>query len=165
MEALESGREDQAGFEGDGSAAHYWGVCGEMAYAKARNVYYAPTFEAFHSPDVDGVGVRTRTEHWHELIIRPSDPDDLFFVLVTVEALVAPAIFRVYDAGMLAAEAKTHKEWLKPYGGRPPAYFVPQARLRPRPPLSLELAMPPVRMPVSRNGVLTALRLGATIRN
>jgi hypothetical protein len=129
LDAVKRGYQNKHGFDGDELAAHFWGVCGEMARAKAYNLYYSPTFDAFHSPDVGGVEVRTRTKHDWDLNIRPADEDGHFFTLVTVEPPVIDR-FRVYEGGMFASEAKQHREWFKTYSSRrPKAYFVPQSAL------------------------------------
>lgn len=128
MEAIEHNRTDQHGLtpEDDGLAKHYWGLCGEMAYAKAVNTYFHPTCNTFHAPDVGKIHIRTRTHHFRELIVREDDPNG-FFVLVTVE-LSRPSEFRVWG-GILADEARQHPEWFQNHGDREPAWFVPQPAL------------------------------------
>jgi hypothetical protein len=128
-EALERGYPDKHGLSlaEDGLALHYWGVCGEIAYGKARNVYVTLMSGTFKAPDVGTVQIRTRTKHNYELIIREDDSDSEFFVLVTVNPR-EPALFRVYG-GIFAHEAKSHPEWKQSHGGREPAWFVPQLSL------------------------------------
>mgnify|MGYP006300474069 CR=1 FL=1 len=75
--------------------------------------------------DVGEIQVRTRSRHDYELLIRPQDRDEDTFVLLTG---VAPS-FRAH--GWIQGQDAKKKEWLQTYGGRPPAYFVPQKDLRP----------------------------------
>lgn len=100
---------------------HCEGACGEAAVAKALGIPFNPTINTFR--DVADVGidieVRTRSEHWHDLIIRPDDADDSLFVLVTGRA----PTYKI-RGGILGKEAK-HDKYLKSHGGRPPAFFVP----------------------------------------
>lgn len=105
---------------------HVEGVLGETAYAKDINVYYTPTVNTFKKPDVNGRQVRCRSQHDWELIVRPDDPNDEPFVLVTMDWR-EPDKFRVYHGEIWGREAKLHREWFEDHGdyGKP-AYFVPQ---------------------------------------
>lgn len=133
IEAIEKGLKPKHGLEEEeGLSAHVWGVCGELAYAKARGIFYEPTINTFKAPDVGDVQVRCRTNHEWDLIIRRADHDAEFFVLVTVDPKRSTRL-RVYDGGYWGWEAKQHKEWYRTYKkGRPKAWFVPQWALRER---------------------------------
>jgi len=107
----------------DGLSVHITGAAGELAYAKARGVYYVPTINHFHQTDVADRHVRTRTRGHFDLIIRPDDPPGIY-VLVIAEP---PAFTIVGEISRLAV----CDEWLQTYGDRPAAWFVPQSELHP----------------------------------
>ena len=62
-EALKRQLEDQHGLQDDGSGwlKHIEGACGEMAFAKAVNVYSALTINTFCCPYIGRIQVRTRS--------------------------------------------------------------------------------------------------------
>ena len=125
MSAIADGRPDQHGFIGEGWGVHIEGACGEMAVAKALGVYWDGSVNTFKGPDVGSIQVRTRSEDYYGLLVRAKDADDDVFVLVTGRS---PEF--VIRGWLRGSEAK-REEWLSSHGGRPPAYFVPQERLRP----------------------------------
>jgi hypothetical protein len=118
-------RPDNHGFHGDGWGVHIEGACGEMAVAKAVNVYWDGSVNSFRRPDLPGIQVKTRSEDFYDLIVRPCDDDDAAFVLVSGKS---PS-FTIHG-WIRGAEAK-QEAFLQTHGGRPPAYFVPKDRLRP----------------------------------
>lgn len=100
------------------------GACGELAVAKALGRYWNGSVNTFkQGGDVGKVQVRTRSEHHYELIVRPQDRDDDYFVLVTG---VAPD-YRVVGY-MRGADAK-QDGFSKNHGGHGAAFFVPHAAL------------------------------------
>jgi hypothetical protein len=103
------------------------GACGEMAAAKALNRFWSPSCNTFMAPDIgQSIGVRTRSDHSYDLIIRERDNPDYAFVLVTG---IAPS-FLVH--GWRFARDCRRDEWLKDYGERGhPCWGVPQAALMP----------------------------------
>lgn len=112
--------------DGGEEADHILGAAGEMAAAKVLGRYWGGDVNTFKRADIGhSVQVKTRSRHDWDLIVRPDDDDGAFFILVTG----SPTDLRVHG-WMRGGEAK-RDIWLKPYGGRPPAYFVPQAVLRP----------------------------------
>lgn len=125
MAAVAAGLEDKHGFNGDGWGVHIEGACGEMAVAKALGIYWDGSVNTFKRPDVASLQVRTRSEDWHDILVRPGDGDDDIFVLVTGRS---PSF--TIQGWIRGSEAKV-SEFLATHGGRPPAYFVPQKRLRP----------------------------------
>jgi hypothetical protein len=124
--AMIKGCSNAYGLEEDyGWGKHIEGACGEIAVAKALGLFWSPTVNTFGSePDIKpDIEVRTRSRHDYELTIRPKDDQARRFVLVTG---VAPTfVVRGYCIGAHARR----DEWLHDYGGRPPAWFVPQAEL------------------------------------
>lgn len=126
IEALRNGNPDKHGYEGSGWELHIEGAAAELALAKVLGRYWNGAINTFK--DGGDVGptlqVRLRTKHYYDLLIRPDDPDEKAFVLVTG---TCPE-FRVHG-WMWGADAK-RQEWLQTHGNRPAAYFVPKDALR-----------------------------------
>ena len=122
-EAIRLGLPDRHGFEGDGKSIHISGACGEMAYAKGVNKYWGGDVNTFKQPDVYGVQVRTRSETWHDLIVRQADKPEEYYVLVIDQSPVFIVV------GGIFGHAARREEWYQSHGGRPPAWFVPQKEL------------------------------------
>ena len=101
------------------------GACGEVAVAKFLGIFWNGSVNTYATPDLDGIQVRTRSKDDYELIVRPKDSDDEIFVLVTG---VCPD-FRI--RGWMRGGSAKRQEWVKEYGNRPPAYFVPTESLEP----------------------------------
>lgn len=100
---------------------------GEMAVAKALNLYWAGTVGRYGAPDVgEIVDVRTRRQRWHDLILHREDPDERPFVLAFAESPQSVELL----GWILGSDGKQERHWKDPAGGRP-AYFVPQSELRP----------------------------------
>lgn len=96
-----------------------------MALAKCLGLYWSPTVNVFKDADIGrDIQVRTRSKHEWDLIVRPQDNDDDTFYLVTG---VCPSF--IVQGSILGRDAK-RKEWLRDYGKRPPAYFVPKRMLK-----------------------------------
>lgn len=128
VQSIKDGRTPSAAFSTKDGAweIHVQGACGELAFAKAANRFWAGSVNRFGSSgDVGRIEVRTRSRHDYDLLVRPADADDSVFVLVTG---LAPD-FLVH--GWVRGEEAKRDEWLRDYGGRPPAFFVPKAVLNP----------------------------------
>jgi len=112
--------------EKDGWGLHIEGAAGEMAAAKALNIYWSATVNTFKKGgDLgDRIQVRTRSKHDYELLVRPSDRDDDIFVLVTGKSP------RFLVHGWISGQEAKQASYLKTHGGRDPAYFVPHRALR-----------------------------------
>jgi hypothetical protein len=125
-EAVKKRLPDRHGFRGDSLQIHVEGACGELAAAKALGLPWDGPVNTFkRGGDVGDLQVRTRSNHAWDLIVRPDDRDGDVFVLVTG---LTPR-FRVH--GWIRGVDAKKDAWRKTYGGRPPAYFVPQRALRP----------------------------------
>jgi hypothetical protein len=126
-EALRQQLPDAHGREGhDGWSDHIEGACGEMAAAKALGVYWTPTVNTFQiGGDVGELQVRTRSKSDYELLVRDADKTGSIFILVRGLAPVFDVV------GWLRGGDAKRPEWRKGHGGRPPAYFVPDAALQP----------------------------------
>jgi hypothetical protein len=106
--------------------AHIEGACGELAFAKFLNKYPTGAFHYRSEDDVAGYEVRTRPQHWMDLLVRHKDADHKATVCVT-------GFFGDYRiwGWMWSHEAK-QSQWLKdPTGKRPPQFFVPKVHLHP----------------------------------
>jgi len=128
IEALVRGLPERHGAKKEhGWTLHIEGALGELAVAKVLNQFWSGTVNTFKAGGDLGsrVQIRTRSERWHELIVRDDDADDARYVLVVG---TAPE----YDVvgSKLGREAR-RAEWRKPHGGREEAYFVPQDQLDP----------------------------------
>ena len=124
LSAIEAGLRDKHGAK-QGWQIHIEGAAGEIAVAKFLNRHWSCSVNTFRSePDVSTYEVRTRSEDWHDLIIRPDDKDESPYILVTGQA----PYFTV-QGWLYAREGKVPDFWKAP-GGRPPAWFVPQGILR-----------------------------------
>jgi hypothetical protein len=110
----------------DAEWSHILGAAGEMAVAKALDVYWLPTMESFKAAgDLGEYEIRTRSRDNYDLIIRPDDPSRVFI-------LVTGSMPRFWVRGWIDAEdAKAMPDCWKAYGGRPAAWFVPADRLWP----------------------------------
>lgn len=118
------GRQDAHGYAGGGYDIHVLGAVGEFVVAQALNLFWAGP-GTLRAPDVGRLQVRTRSRSHYELIVHDGDDDDAAFVLVTGQGLS----YQVHG-WMYGLEAKARRYWRDPAGGRP-AFFVPQADLRP----------------------------------
>lgn len=127
-ENLYAGRKDAhgaSGNDGEGWGLHILGCLGEMAVAKALNIYWNGALGNLDADDVGEWQVRTRSEHHYDLIVHDSDPDDKRFVLVTAK----PPLFRIHG-WILGVKAKEKQFWKDPAKGRP-AFFVHKLALTP----------------------------------
>lgn len=127
-ESVTHGRKDNAAVSQHESGLwlHIAGACGEIAVAKWAGQYWGGDIGTFKAADVGSrVQVRTRTKLNGELIVREKDNADHAYVLVTG---VGPELF--LQGWCWGHEAKQPEYW-KAYGGKPPAYFVPNEKLRP----------------------------------
>lgn len=124
LSSLRHGRQNQHGFSGEGWNIDIEGACGELATAKALNVYWNGGIDTFKGYDLGELQVRTTPSHDNRLIVRPNDPDDHRYVLVT-------GLCPTYQIqGWLSGREAKQACWLQDPVGRPAAYFVPSSSLR-----------------------------------
>jgi len=108
----------------DGIGRHFLGAAGEIAAARALGRYWGGDVGTFKRADIGrDIQIRTRSQHWHDLIIRDDDDPDHVFILVTGQ----PPHMRVH--GWYRPADGLRPDWRKPHGGRPEAWFVPQSAL------------------------------------
>lgn len=125
LSSLRHNRQNQHGFSGEGWNIDIEGACGELAAAKALNIFWDGGIDTFKGYDLGELQVRTTPKHENSLIIRPSDPDNHRYVLVTG---LCP--FYKIHGWLLGSDAKKNC-WAQSPAGRPVAYFVPSKELRP----------------------------------
>lgn len=125
LSSVRHGRKDQHGFKGEGWNEHIEGACGELAVAKALNLYWNGSIDTFKENDLPGLQIRTRSKHDYDLIVRPDDSNESKWVLVTGRC-------PEYDVrGWIQGIDAKKPEWQQTYGNRPAAFFVPAAALNP----------------------------------
>jgi len=129
-ESTEKGRQDslyKKEFWLDGFAAHLQGACGEIAVAKALNIYpylHVNQFSGMKSDLPGDIEVRCRSNSDHDLIIRDSDPHDRKYVLVRG----GPPQMNV--VGWSYGREHCVDEYRKDWGGFGEAWFIPANVLR-----------------------------------
>lgn len=104
------------------------GACGEMAFAKARGMFWSPSVNTFHkSPDITGRGrdieIRSTERDDGHLLVRDNDAPERWYILVTGEPPVM--CVRGYIKG---SRAKADEFYRAPKGQRA-AWWVPQSAL------------------------------------
>ena len=99
-----------------------------MAAAKALGLYWGGSVDTFKKEmDLDNLEIRTRSRHSWDLLVRPYEADDRWYLLVTGEA----PNFRVI--GVMRGKEAKQPQWLQNHGDGKykPAYFVPKDQLIP----------------------------------
>lgn len=125
LASIKAGLQDAHGCTSEGWSEHIEGACGEMAVAKMLGIYWDGSVNTFKSNDLPGLQIRTRSKDDYDLIVRKHDADDSIFVLVTGRC---PS----YTVrGWARAGDVKKQEFERDYGGRAPAWFVPQSALHP----------------------------------
>lgn len=110
---------------------HWQGQRGEIFAARVYGADAEPKVNVFHShvPDIGRWGqVRTRSKPFYDLIVRPDDADDFYYILV-IGTHVPHSQLRVVG-GIWGADAKRTQWWRDPSGDGH-AWFVPQEALTP----------------------------------
>jgi len=114
---------------GWGSNSDLVGALCEIAYAKAVNVYFLPTYNTFKAPDVGSIQVRGTTHKNGKLIFRPNDKLDEVFVLVISNSPDYKVVgwMKGQDIHNLAQKSN--------FGSskKPLAFYATQGQLRPFP--------------------------------
>jgi hypothetical protein len=125
ISSIWKGLENKHGIEDDeGWSADIEGAAGEMAAAKALNLYCSHPVNTFKGgADVGEYEIRTTSKSSNKLIVRDRDDNDRPFVLVTGTA----PHFTVH--GWIMGKDAKQEKWKKAPNDRPPAWFVPQSSL------------------------------------
>lgn len=128
IDAVYAGRVDTVNTKSfsEGMSAHLLGSIGELSVAKALGIYWSGGVNTFRNEaDIaHDVEVRHRSSHSWDLIIRTEDLDKKYYVLSTGDG--PGIIVHGYIQGLLAKDVR----WVRTYGGKRPAYFVPSDELR-----------------------------------
>jgi len=96
-----------------------------MAAAKALGLYWCASVDTFKAADIgDSMQVRLTDKPDGSLIVREGDSNEHEFILV----IGSEGRYRV--RGWLSGRDAKQRHWLKSYGNREPAYFVPQSDLK-----------------------------------
>lgn len=102
------------------------GALGEMAVAKALNRFWCCGVNSFKKADIGiDIQVRCRSRPDGELIVRPNDNEDHYYVLVTGQA----PTYTVH--GFLQGKEAQRDEWVKNPFGKGEAWFCPLQSLHP----------------------------------
>ena len=124
-QSVAKGLKDSHGFEGDGALIHTEGVGGELAFAKAYDLYPGFTEGTFKTADFcANIQVKTRSKHSYDLLVRKDDSPEDIFVLVTGQL----PKYRI--RGWMLGHEAMKEQFLEVYGGREPAFFPPREALR-----------------------------------
>jgi hypothetical protein len=133
-ESLRHRLRDKHGFTGDPELAlnqQISGACGEYAASLVYRIPWEGRINNFHGPDLgQKTQVRTLRGDWYDLIVRPTDAPEHFYILVCGQY---PHPWFNVVGHILGAKARQVGVWRTP-NGRPPAWFVPQKELTPAPP-------------------------------
>lgn len=130
--ALADGGEDRNGAAGESEQQKWWfnivGAMGELAFCRHTNLYWPADVhrQPKNTPDVEPYfQIRTLRCHHYDLLIRPDDCDDHYFVLLTGEG---PEF--VIRGGIWARAAKQQDQLFRDRGDRgKPAWWIPQNQL------------------------------------
>ena len=110
-----------------------YGVLGEMALAKMKNIYFDFSVDTFKAADL-GKMIQIKTVGGNtnkDLVVRPANDDKLFFALVEVKKTNDWNYQAIYHGGIWGYEAKKHDEWKTDFGypDRPVCWKVPMEAL------------------------------------
>ena len=127
VRSLAQGLTDSYGYNGEDDvwSREVNGALAEMAVAKHLGLYWDGSVDTFKRPDVGTLQVRHTVRLDGCLILRPHDPGDGIYVLVTGQAPMFTIV------GCLRGEDGRRDEWVRDPGSVRPAHFVPQSELRP----------------------------------
>jgi len=111
----------------DSFLTHFYGCVGEIAAAKALRVPWPAWIDRFTSvSDLEThIEVRHRVKDEHELIIRPDDGKNKYYVHTSGYPE------RVTIHGFILGKDAMKDEYKQRHGGKRVAYFVPKEALKP----------------------------------
>ena len=136
-EALRKCMKDKHGYKGRDLQDNFYGMLGEIAFAKATGKYFPMSVNTFKDADI-GINWQVRTvgsNNNRDLIVRPADPSKHKYVLVEISTKDSyPDKFYVATIhGWIEGTQAKDKQYLSYFGNpdRPPAYRIPKKALRP----------------------------------
>lgn len=135
IENLRRGRRNAHGAEvSRGWDYHVRGALGEAVVASWAGVPWSGNLGDLSADDVGSLQVRTRARITDDLMIQPNDKADRRYLLV----VPAPGVLTYRIVGwIMGRDGRDPQFWGDPYGTGRPAYWVPQAALRPMPPVDV----------------------------
>lgn len=117
--------DDQHGYDGTNAfEQEFQSAAAEVAFAKGMDSFYDGSVNTFKRPDVGRFQVRHTSLPDGKLIVRRNDPDQDIFVLVTGSAPEFEIV------GGIRGQDAMKEEYRQSPNGRPPAWFVPQDKLK-----------------------------------
>jgi hypothetical protein len=123
LDAIGRGAQNHHGMTGHGWTEGIEGAAAELAVSKYLGVYWCGG-GMYKNPDVAGnLQVRWASSHHYQLIVRPLDPDEDYYVFVTGEM----PNYRLH--GFIKGSDAKREDRLDAPNGRPPAYFAPSKEL------------------------------------
>ena len=136
-EALRKCMKDKHGYKGRDLQDNFYGMLGEIGFAKATGKYFPMSVNTFKDADI-GINWQVRTvgsNNNRDLIVRPADPSKHKYVLVEISTKDSyPDKFYVATIhGWIEGTQAKDKKYLSYFGNpdRPPAYRIPKKALRP----------------------------------
>ena len=136
-EALRKCMKDKHGYKGRDLQDNFYGMLGEIAFAKATGKYFPMSVNTFKDADI-GINWQVRTvgsNNNRDLIVRPADPSKHKYVLVEISTKDSyPDKFYVATIhGWIEGTQAKDKKYLSYFGNpdRPPAYRITKKDLRP----------------------------------
>lgn len=128
-EAKKDGKQNKYGLSNAKELeVHLLGACGESAVAVAMGVPFDATCNTYKTrPDIGPYEVRTRSKAEYELLVRPDDKDESIYILARCFPKGQKRSFAI--VGWIRGGDAKKKKWRHRYGGRSPAYFVPDEGL------------------------------------
>ena len=139
-ESLRKNMKDKHGYKGRDIQDNFYGMLGEIAFAKAIDKYFPMTVNTFKEADI-GINWQVRTvgsNKNRDLIVRPADPSKHKYVLVEIskELETGHRASNDYIAtihGWIEGTNAKDPKYLSDFGqpDRPKAYRIPKKDLRP----------------------------------
>ena len=132
-EALRKGMKDKHGYKGRDLQDNFYGMLGEIGFAKATGRYFPMSVNTFKDADI-GINWQVRTvgsNNNRNLIVRPADPSKHKYVLVEIHKSENNYVATVH--GWIEGTQAKDKQYLSYFGNpdRPPAYRIPKKASRP----------------------------------
>jgi len=132
-EALRKGMKDKHGYKGRDLQDNFYGMLGEIGFAKATGKYFPMSVNTFKDADI-GINWQVRTvgsNNNRDLIVRPADPSKHKYVLVEIHKSENNYVATIH--GWIEGTQAKDKQYLSYFGNpdRPPAYRIPKKALRP----------------------------------
>ena len=131
--SLRKGMKDKHGYKGRDLQDNFYGMLGEIAFAKATGKYFPMSVNTFKEADI-GINWQVRTvgsNNNRDLIVRPADPSKHKYVLLEICKSEDNYVATIH--GWIEGTQAKDNKYLSYFGNpdRPPAYRIPKKALRP----------------------------------